>query len=413
MLRMNSPEKGNNMQKPKIAIVGASIAGCACAIILDRANQDVTVFEQRTKNTMVDRGAGITLPRDLVTKLKEKDLLDQDFPSIDLNQRTCYGYDKDNDCERLITSAPIFASSVHWGSVYNNLAKRLPAEKTRYNTKVTAVSRNKKIHLTINQQEKHEFDIVIFADGYASMGRNFLFPAVKPEFVSYIAWRGTLNRVDAATTKQIYNKLVYYGYKDGHILIYPIPGGKSAKQKVEYSINWVLYETVKDEHPLLRDNKAHENIAPTAMTAEYITYLHKLAKDNFPSFVREIITTTEGPYTQAISDALAPAYFADNIALVGDASILLRPHAGSGATKALDDALNLEVELANEADLFIAMDRWAKERHQSGTKLFKLGRTLGDFLVTHIPAWDKLDQETLDDLWNKALSGHSWYITKK
>ncbi len=403
------------MQKPKIAVVGASIAGCATAIILNRANHDVTIFEQRAKHAMHDRGAGITLPRDLINKLIEQDIFDKDFSSIGLNEKLCYSYDKEGDCERLITSTPILAASVHWGNIYTNLVKRLFDEKIHYNAKVTAItnSNDNKILLTINQQEECEFDMVIFADGYASIGRNFLFPAVKPKFAKYIAWRGTLNRIDAKTTEQIYNKLAYYGYKNGHLLIYPIPGGRSANQIEEYTINWVLYETMNNEHPMFLDNKERENIAPKRMTQAYIAYLHKLAENNFPPFAREIIATTAAPYTQAIYDALVPAYFVDNIALVGDASILLRPHVGSGAAKALDDALNLQMVLAKETDVFIAMDRWAQDRYQSGVKLFKLGCALGEFLVTRIPAWEELDRQTFDDLWNAVISGHNWYIAKK
>lgn len=402
------------MKKPKIAVIGASISGCATAIILDRADQDVTIFEQREKNAMYGRGAGVTLPRELIAKLIDQDLFDKDFPAIDINEKICYSYDKDKDCERLITSGGVSAASMHWENIYQNLVKRIPVGKIYYNAKVSEISTAniKKIRLMINRQWQ-EFDLVIFADGYDSIGRNFLFSDICPRFVDYIAWRGTVSHLDRDITKHFDNKLSYYGYEHGHLLIYPIPSSKATKQKDDLVINWLIYETINDHHPLFGDKKAQKNIAPTEMTPAYIAYLHKLTVNNFPSFVCKLITNTKAPHTQAIYETLVPAYFANNIALVGDASILLRPHAGSGAAKALDDALSLKMELDQERDIFIVMDHWGKIRQQFGAKLFNVSQALGEFLVTKIPAWEKLDRQTLDDLWNKVLTGHQWYITSQ
>ncbi|CAN5285281.1 FAD binding domain-containing protein [soil metagenome] len=389
-------------KKEKIAIVGASIGGCATALILQQAHYNVSIYEQRFSNAMVDRGEGIMLPNALLATLIEQGLVDSHFPAKLIKERVHLSYDAKNDKERIITTHPHFAVATHWASLYNSLHNCLP-DKIYYNSKVTGVSKDKQVTLTFNHHEEYDFDIVIFADGYFSLGRKFLFPAVRPEFAKYIAWRGTLSRIDAETLAQLAEKVLYYGYDKGHLLIYAIPDVNAENPQKDLLVNWVLYETIDSKHPLTHDYRAQDNITAEAMSKNYIDYLHDMAKKHFPPFARNIVFETEKPYIQAIYDAYIPEYFVENIGVIGDASIVSRPHVGAGAVKALQDALAMQRYVYDTDDLPLALQHWSKIQQHSGNNLLNLGRSLGELLVTKTPEWDKLDQATMDDLWETAV----------
>lgn len=404
------------MRKYKIAIVGASVAGSATAIILDRAGMDITVFEQQPPGVLVDRGTGIALPKDLVKELIKLDIFDKDFPIINIDDRQFIVHDENHDDEKLLSIQPFIAYGAHWASVYNNLLKRLPKDKVLYNTKVTKVSpSNKKVKLVLNETSEQEFDYVFFADGYHSIGRECLFPNATPQFTNYIAWRGILSRIDAQTNQHLKDNVPFYLYENGHMLIYEIPRVVTDHPNDDYIINWLIYECIGQDHPLRRDNKAHENIPPIAMKDEYVTYVKNLAEKYFPPFARDIILQTEKPFTQAIYDAWVPQYVVGNMVLIGDSSILLRPHVGAGSTKALQDILSLQRYLEDhDNDLSKVLESWGKERQQKGEELYKLCRDLGDLLVSHVPNLKQLNKSKLDNYWEEITADHQdWYQIKK
>ncbi|EHL31079.1 FAD binding domain-containing protein [Legionella drancourtii] len=399
------------MSRPKIAVVGSAIAGSSMAILLQRANIDVTVYEQRPKGVLVDRGAGIALPKYLVKKLIEMDILDKSFPIIDVNEREFIQFSPKTGEENNLGKKPFLASAVHWGSLYSNLAKRIPDSIIHYDTKVTSLRCEEKVYLTLNNDEnEQEYDIVIWADGYHSLGRKYLFPESEPQFTNYIAWRGTLVRVDAETDKHLTNKVPFYLYDKGHLLLYAIPQLTATDTSKEYIVNWLIYENMSPENPIVRDKRFHENVMSNNMTAEYKDYLYRLVKKYFNSFVQEVVLATPEPFTQAIYDAYVPSYFVKNMALAGDASILARPHVGAGSAKAIEDALSLFEQLQMDKDIYSAFTQWSVERQKAGNKLLNLCRDLGGLFVNKMPVWEKSTSSELDKYWEKTVKDHDdWY----
>lgn len=398
------------MNNPKIAIVGSAIAGSTMAILLHRANMDVTVYEQRSRGVLVDRGAGIALPKYLVKELIAMDILDKDFPIIDVNEREFIHYNPDTGEEKTLGSKPFLASAVHWGSLYTNLAKRIPDSIMHYDTKITGLRCEEKVYLTLNDGEEKEYDIVIWADGYHSLGRKYLFPNSEPKFTDYIAWRGTLVRVDEETDKFLTNKVPFHLYDKGHLLLYTIPQLNAKDTAKEYIVNWLIYENASPENPIVRDRRFHENVMSNTMMEEYVAYLHQMVKKYFNSFVQDIILETKEPFTQAIYDAYVPSYFVKNMALAGDAAVLARPHVGAGSTKAIEDGLSLSRHLQHEKDIFTAFSKWSEERQKAGNQLLDLCRDLGSLLVNEMPVWSKTSMHEMDNYWDSTVKDHDeWY----
>jgi 2-polyprenyl-6-methoxyphenol hydroxylase-like FAD-dependent oxidoreductase len=395
------------MQKLKIGIIGASIAGATIAILLDRLGFNITVFERRGVDAMNDLGAGIVLPPDLVAELKKNDLFDDNFPMISLDERVFLL--KNESDARLLTTIPMSALAVNWNTMYQQLAKRLSKNKVMYQAKVIKIiQKNQGVSLITNHGTEYQFDIVICADGYRSLGRELLFPGTTSKFTNYICWQGNYIINNNHVLEKIQEKAFYYLYPKGILLAYAIPYSPLGSK----AITWFLYELLNENHPIFRDNNAHKNLYENEVTPEYLMHLQDLMTRNFPLMGQEIVTRTQNPFTHAIYDTMVPRYFANGVALIGDAGILLRPHLGSGATKALQDALSLYQHLQTYGDINVAFNTWGEERQKSAASLFNLSRAFGDFLVTKPPQWNKVSEETFKDMWRKICEGSNWYQQK-
>ena len=351
--------------------------------------------------------------------LIREDFFDKDFQTISMNECSRFVYDKKNQQQRLVNTSPFTVAAVHWGSIYRALEKRVQKNDCHYGVQVTQVKNNiDHVELTLNDLQRVKFDYVIFADGYNSIGRRTVYPDLKPDFANYIAWRG-LVQMEKITIEKYLGYVYqpngyYYLYEKGHLLLYPIPNINDADSK-NYLINWLVYEKVDHTHPLFKDDMtlAEKNVTPGPMTTTYLNYLHKLAQQYFPEFPCELILETKQPFTQAIYDILLPNYVKNHICLIGDASAVLRPHVGAGATKALQNALSLGEHLKEHPHIEAALSAWNESQNAIATQLYHLGRDLGKLIVTDVPDCQTLDKKKMDELWQQVVVKYNWYIVKK
>jgi len=400
--------------KTKIAIVGASIAGSICSIILERLGFNITVFEKSKSNeSIVDRGAGIWLPETLIRALIDKNILSSDFPYINIHERPIYTYDAKQNREHLLTSHHISSAAVNWMNLYEDLRKYRPETKIIYNAQVTQIEQNQqeRIKLVVNEQQHHDFDYCLFTDGVHSIGRRYVFPTMQPTFANTIIWRGTLDNADEESVARLLGKGIFYVCERGHLLMYLIPNQNNKGTEKKYKVNWLYYEMIDATHDLFQGDtkKASQNVIKGTMSATYRDYLHTAAQKYFPDFPRRIILTTEQPFIQAIHEMLIPSYVAGNIGLIGDAGILLRPHTAVGATKAIQDALALGEQLTINTDIKSAVKTWNENQYLFGKKQFKLGQALGELFVTHMPDWQRTSKQQIDEMWQTTSANVCWY----
>ncbi len=403
------------MDKLRIAIVGASIAGSACGILLQRSKKfDISIFEKRAADAMLSQGAGIGFSPAITQQLKEHDLIDQDFPYLDLTYNPSFVYEKAIDQERLLNDSKLILYAVNWATLYAQLTKRLMREQVHYNSQVTAISReNDAIKLTINNHETQAFDLVIFADGYDSIGHRWLFPDSKINFANYILWRG-LTPIEKITDPARFLEIFTFSfYTRGVAAIYPILGAPTLDNKDKLFINWAVYEKSNQQHPLFpQPSDAHKNIAPDKMPASYLNYFKEVLSKEFSPFIREVLAGTLPPFMQAIEDRDASAYYQDRVCLVGDAGILIRPHAGSGAVKGFQDAFELEKVLTSSNNLETDLQQWSNARCQAATQLLNLSRSVGKFFVEEAPDWNALTREEMQNGFSAALAGRHYSYSK-
>ncbi|KTD10948.1 hypothetical protein Lgra_1914 [Legionella gratiana] len=385
----------------KIAIIGGSIAGCALALLLKDKLQ-VTVFERG--HNLQSRGAGITLSVELLQSLINKKLIDEDTPSHRLTARSFYCQsNKDPIFGKFLWQQNLSMASLHWDTLFTNLRKRIPNQMYHQDCQVVEVQlqhATKKV--TLASGEEHSFDFIVFADGAQSMGRELISPQVQSElhYSGYVAWRGTLD-FNVINNKSLFDSQgLYYCFNKGHLLTYPIYHHQINK------LNWVFYEKLA-----LEDLEALGSTSLTNFSTKAKQHLHQLAHDNLPQIAAQIILDTPSPFMQKIVDVCSDRLTSQGALLLGDASTVLRPHVGNGASLAIQDALSLNGHCIQTNDFQQAVVAWEKEALPKRLAMYDLSKRMAEALVLNPVVWQKMNESKMSSWWEQIILGEQWYTT--
>ena len=388
----------------KVGIVGGSIAGCTTAIELDRLGCDVTLYE-RTGEELKDRGAGIGVPPSVIDTFIRRDLVDADIPYFSsqvftrlwrTDQEQRYGY--------LAWDQPASLALLNWGGLYRNLRKRVPDHVYRTEQRVVALHDHggERVGVELANGTIPEFDLVICADGYTSLGRRTLFPEVNIQYAGYVLWRGFLLEKELTETKPLESGIRCLGYPGGHGIFYFVPGPDGSVAQGKRLVNWGVYVPVAGD--MLADfltDKAglrHEgSLSPGAMPLSTEKSLKEKAYERMPDYYAEITDMSPDTFAYAIYDCQVPAYRKGRICLVGDAGAFARPHSAAGALKGINDATALGDALKTHSSLEDALTHWNATQTETDNNLVRFGNQLGRALVKEIPDWSKMDATRMEE----------------
>lgn len=387
-----------NAQGLKVGIVGGSIAGCTAAIELMRRGCDVTLFE-RTGDELKDRGAGIGTPMTVFESLVRRDLIDSDTPyfagrAFTRRWRTPeeerYGY--------LAWDQSADLALLNWGVLYRNLRKRVPDRIYRAEHRVVGlqVLEHDRVGVELADGTIPEFDLVVCADGYTSLGRRILFPEVAIEYAGYVLWRGVLHEKEMSETNPMQSGVHSPGYPGGHGIFYFVPGPDGSVAPGTRVVNWGMYvpvaETSLGEFLTDKQGKVHEgSLPPGGMPLATESKLKVKAQERLPSYYNDIVERSRDTFAYAIYDCHVPAYRKGRICLAGDAGAFARPHTAAGALKSINDAIALGEAIQAQDSLYQALNVWNAARTETNNKLVTYGNQLGRALVKEIPDWSKMD----------------------
>lgn len=405
-----------------VAIVGGSLAGCAAAIALRRAGCEVTVYE-RSRGKLEDRGAGIGMPLALLHTLIERDLVDADMAHLQATKAPFVlradAEEGDHGRGHLLWEQPIAAAVTNWGIMYRHLRSRIPDAIYHQGQEVTAVSDPGGDTVSVHLADGHtaQFDLVVCADGPQSVGRRLLFPAQPLQYVGYILWRGLAEEQAVANSPLLEDRVTWAVSATGYCLLYLVPSRTEEVAVGKRQVNWVLYENVADTAlpGVLTD--AHGVVHPTSLppgvaSAAQVGYIHHRARQHFPGYVADAVCATPTPFIQAVFDLSIPHYRRGRLCLIGDASTLCRPHAASGAVKALTNALALPDALTTPGTLDDALRAWDAAQSAEGRRLVTLGQVMGRAFVQDVPAWQQMDTAAMEHWWTALMRGQHWYVTE-
>ena len=386
----------------KVGVVGGSIAGCAAAIEFSRAGCDVAVFE-RSREKLRERGAGIGFPAPVMDSLKERDIVDKDFPSIISTTVALVTRDGevDNGAGRVLWEIPFERTLISWQTLYDNLYRRMPEGIYHQDAAVAGIQQLDEETVAVRTAggEETRFDFVICSDGYKSLGRTTLFPDQELRYAGYIAWRGYLPEAQVRDPAPYEKRSTLAFHEHGHCVMYFVPGEHDRGRMM----NWVWYEVVpEDDLPRMltdRSGETHAHSLPHGKATQWhMDYLHDRA-GLLPDYCADVIMATEQPFIQSLYDLQAPSYFEGRICLVGDASSVVRPHTAGGTPKALTQAVSLACALREHDSLDEALRAWNAQERAVVDEIIEIGETMGRGTVLNTPDFKTMDEAGAKEWW--------------
>jgi 2-polyprenyl-6-methoxyphenol hydroxylase-like FAD-dependent oxidoreductase len=161
-----------------------------------------------------------------------------------------------------------------------------------------------------------------------------------------------------------------------------VAGAGGSTQTGSRRYNWVWYRPLTDvqlTRVLTSDSgKIPEYSVPAGeLSVETQTELRRQAIEQLPPPCKRLIAREPNPFMQAIFDYACPTLFRGNIALVGDAAFVVRPHTAMGVSKAAGDAMVLRDCLHQADSLPEALAQYDRARRVVGNQIVQYGRRLG------------------------------------
>ena len=395
----------------KIAIIGGSLSGCMAAILLSRAGHDATVFE-RSKSGLVGRGGGLTTSSRVLGEMKALDLLDADFPASHFDVlRICKRTEEQPYLGTTPLKIAIDMRCVHWGGLWQDLVKRVqPEGYVRGKTLSAARDLGDRVVLEFEDGAEVEAELVVFCDGYNSMGRSLLFDGIAAKYRGYLVWRGVLpdGAVDDRAPLADHPRYSFASMK-GSFVSFVIPSIDGNTEAGARTINWAAYIPATGDQldHYLTDNRGirRDGTVPAGfMRDELDAELKDLMSRELPDYHADILAKSTDNQIQLIYTSELPGYGKGRICLAGDAGFVVQPMTGSGLFKGLSNARDLVDALAKEVDVSSAVMSWSQRQTEVARRMLDLGNQMEDVFIWNTPELAGISPKQARNWWNRSIS---------
>ncbi len=354
---------------------------------LARVGCAVTVLERSSEEPR-DRGAGIGLPPSLVATLVGLDLVDRDLPRIDAHRFVHLVRDeREERLGHVLWDQSGRLCLLNWGALHTNLRRRVPEGAFRTSSEVIGLreTRAGTVEVELGDCRRSEFDLVVCADGYRSVGRRTLFPDLPVRYAGYVLWRGSVAESELPDAGPLEGAVCWPSYTGGHGPFYLVPGVDGSTERGKRLVNWGLHLSVfeVERAELLTGKNPPAYAGPLPAGRE--DKLKSWVPEVLPELYAEIVAKSRGTSVQMIYESTVPAYRKGRICLAGDAGALARPHTATGVLKGITDAVALGEALRAHETLEEALAHYGAEQAAFGNEQVRLAGQLGRALAAEIP----------------------------
>jgi len=188
--------------------------------------------------------------------------------------------------------------------------------------------------------------------------------------------------------------------------MYPIPDF-GAEHTGKLRVNWATYAPTPSALTLEGPSSIPPGMVDDACYAQY----QALLDATMPAKFRPLFDVPQEHLSiQPVYDEEVGNYTDGRLALIGDAATLSRPHTGSGATKAMQDARLIEALGAEHADWPSLLAAYDADRSVVGASLVNLGRRIGRDQVEQTPPWGEMTPADFEAWAAGTLSGDQLYF---
>jgi 2-polyprenyl-6-methoxyphenol hydroxylase-like FAD-dependent oxidoreductase len=375
----------------RVRIIGGSLAGPAAEILFRKAGfADVATYEASPKPHPQSGGvlgirdgaaamlshAGVPMARAMALESPDVYSWDRSGPDYSFRGRSTY--------PGTVTS---------WDRFHALLGERVDVRLGH--RLVDVVESDGRAGLRFENGHTDEADVVLFADGRKSFGRQRLDPDRKLTYVGYATWRGLIETPLGSGLEGFHR---HYDPPSGTLfsITEPVIDDGRSYWEFSFALSRAAYERMTGKPPTELAFVLPHRVTPFIRAA-----LNAAAKAYLPERFREVVSATgevmgiptlDAPVPAAAGFALGNAY----AALIGDALHPVRLQVGAGLHLAVHQAADL-IRHLRDADL----TGWSRHAVDQVWPWIELGRSRAgrSNLGTYLPARPG---------WTAAPIGNAW-----
>ena len=368
-------------RKRRAIVIGGSMSGLLAAIMLRRRGWDVEVFE-RVEKELADRGAGIVAQAELIARMKGLGLETRDI-GVAMSTRKILeqsgAVTTTLECPQVLTA---------WQRVYRVLRDAFPADRYHRGRGLKTFEQSGDgVVAHFGDGRSISANVLIGADGLRSTVRQQCLPHILPLYAGYVAWRALLPEhvIPPAVHREIFMTMAFCLPPGEQCIGYPVVGANNEVREGQRRYNVVWYRPAEEtnELPQLltdRNGIGHSiSIPPPLIRSEHVSAMRAAAERLLAPQFRAIVPLIEEPILQPIYDLESPNLAFGQVAIIGDAAFVARPHVAAGVSKAADDAAAL-AEALDAEDVEPALRRFESQRLPENKKIIERARHLGAYL---------------------------------
>ena len=370
------------MNGKRAVIVGGSVGGLFAGNFLIRQGWSVDILEQAQAN-LASRGTGIAWHDELTVIMEMLDIPPDETAGVNVTGRTAF-----DRTGAIIAQFDLNQRLGAWNRVFLPLYDAFPKNRYHNGVQMRSLSTLNDVTTVITKDgRRFEADLIIGADGFQSTVRKAVAPDIDPTYSGYVAWRGVSQEsvLSSEFRANVFHHYAFLFMRSSLLIGYPMAGADGSIEPGGRRYNYLWYYPAPGQQltDILTDadGKVHDcGIPPPLMRPEHLDSVRANAQRDMPASFQDAVNLADTTIVQPIYDVLSQRIAIGNVALLGDAAFVARPHVGVGVLKAGQDAFSLTTALTECDSIPEALARYETERLRPGQRAVWHGRDLGSFI---------------------------------